>query len=144
MSSFLRRYSALGLLTVAEDAGVSSVVSVSRDHELFRSRSDAYRVEDPEGLKRRVAAASAGQSAGEDAAGAPSLERLSGRLRTTAEGGSSAGARQKGLRVAELYKFTRPFRDLFGPVEGEFGECLLTATEVQYCSCSPLVYFVVW
>ena len=117
VSAFLKRYSAVGLLVVVEDAGVSSVVSVSRDHE-------------PEGLRRRVLAASAGPSAGEEgSSAAATLERLSGRLKS-AEGGSGAG-KHKGLRVVELYRFTRPFRDLFGSVEGDFGDCL-TATEVQY------------
>ena len=130
VSAFLKRYSAVGLLVVVEDAGVSSVVSVSRDHELLRALPDASRVEDPEGLRRRVLAASAGPSAGEEgSSAAATLERLSGRLKS-AEGGSGAG-KHKGLRVVELYRFTRPFRDLFGSVEGDFGDCL-TATEVQY------------
>ena len=157
MSSFLQRYSEFsgystaGLLRIMhEENGISSIIAVDRFHDLFKFSAVAAKTELTTGGDEREA--KPGDSTSENFFSVfftrviehgyrvSDAEEFRLRLRPLVEGdnGSAdtpAGPRGKfgAMKVLELYRPTKPFRDMLGgAVIGEYGDCL-TAAEV--CKC---------
>jgi len=87
---------------------VSAVVALNKTHDLLRG----VKVTNPDLFKERVLS----QSKGDTSVAGQSVDRQPGRCR---------------LKVMELFKFSKPMRDIFGNVRGQYGE-YLTSAEVRY------------
>ena len=113
VSTFLRHIHSLGLLTLQEKGGVSAVVAVQRQHDLYRG----VKVDHPEEFRSHVL-------------GTPS----------ESEGSSARKSLGTGkIKVVELYKMSKPVRELFGTVRGQYGECL-KQSEVRTLSLWVLIF----
>ena len=114
MSTFLEHCSAeWNLLSLKEENGVSAVVALNKTHDLLRG----VKVTNPDLFKERVLS----QSKGDTSVAGQSVDR---QLSSDKQGRCR-------LKVMELFKFSKPMRDIFGNVRGQYGE-YLTSAEVRY------------
>jgi len=115
VSAFLEHCSIeWNLLTLREENGVSAVVALNKTHDLLRG----VKVANPDLFKECVL----NQSKGDVCVAGQSIDRQ-GQLSFERQGRSK-------LKVMELFKFTKPLRDIFGNVRGQCGE-YLTGAEVR-------------
>ena len=127
VSAFLRAMAARGLLTLAETAaGVASVVTVQRTHDLLRG----VKVAEPEAFRAAVEGAvnSIGASyntgAGANTNGAAAA--------ASGMATPSAGGR---LTVVELFRLPRDLRGLLGGPVGQYGETLRGSGKAAWTCC---------
>ena len=114
MSTFLEHCSVeWNLLSLKEENGVSAVVALNKTHDLLRG----VKVTNPDLFKERVLS----QSKGDTSVAGQSLDR---QLSSDKQG-------RFRLKVMELFNFSKPMRDIFGNVRGQYGE-YLTSAEVRY------------
>jgi hypothetical protein len=92
---------------------VSAVVALNKTHDLLRG----VKVTNPDLFKERVLS----QSKGDTSVAGQSMDR---QLSSDKQGRCR-------LKVMELFKFSKPMRDIFGNVRGQYGE-YLTSAEVRY------------
>lgn len=104
------------LISMKEDNGVSTIVSVQRSHDMFQR----VKTSDPDALRASVAAA---MSAATDSPHPPISEAATAGVRVGSGSGAAAGD-VGGVSVFQLLKLPKALRDIFGAVRGEFGECL--------------------
>jgi hypothetical protein len=97
VSTFLTHCVRSQILTLKEDSGVSSIVTVQRNHELFRD----IKADDPELFKNNI-----------------NIQK---------DKNSNNNENNKGILVLELFKMPKPLKDIFGASRGEYGEYLKAA-----------------
>jgi hypothetical protein len=101
VSAFLQYYQSVGLLAVVDNNGVITVTKVERAHSLYRA-------------VKTTASCVATQDSESDSSASVS-----------AFGWSKTAAITDGkITVLSLFKLTKPAKDIFGNVRGEFGEFL--------------------
>jgi hypothetical protein len=105
----------INAFTLKQVNGVASIISIQRVHELYKT----VRVEDPESYRDQV------------------NELLSDSNISNSKSGRASSSCQ--IKVVELYKFPKPAREIFGHVQGEYGE-YLKISEVKYLNTCYLVY----
>lgn len=116
---FLAHCSALDLLALKEENGVSTVTKLNKTHDLFRG----VKVDNPELFKTTVLTATAAPAAAEVASdSSPFLIGGSNSASSGAGGGKNALSGK--VQVLELFKLTKHLRDVFGTPRGEYGEYL--------------------
>jgi len=91
---------------------VSAVIALNKTHDLLRG----VKVSNPDLLKQCVLNQSRGDAT------AISSQPMDAP-------GPTPGKQSHKLKVMELFKFSKPLRDIFGNVRGQYGE-YLTSTEV--------------
>lgn len=117
VSGVLKYYAKEKLFTISDKAGVISILSVQRTHDLFKG----VKVDNPDDFKAVVAQRSANtnsSSTGDDGNQASSSSS------------SSSSKDDKKIAVLDLYKLTKQLKDVFGSIKGLHGE-YLTSHEVS-------------
>ena len=128
---FLQKMEKNGLLKLETLNGITSIVSVQRIHDLYRSAS----VADPEGFRRAV---NTDEGAASNAADAGRLAKITGtvlivqryfpQVYITFQSTSIPFANNDA--VAELYKIPKHIVKILGSLKGQYGACL-KASEVR-------------
>jgi hypothetical protein len=151
VTNLLHKYEQLGLISLKDNNGVITLVEIARGHPLFRcpsSSSDAHPYQNASIFENK-ACDIVKQRISENGYKIADAESFRNSVLSSDNSSSlddvnrSSAARSKNIdapikkdhktniRVVELFRPSRPFRETFGPVTGEFGECL-TAAEVIF------------
>ncbi len=124
----MKHYAKEKLFSIQDKAGVISILSVQRTHDLFKG----VKVEDPDDFKAVVAQRSVNTNS--------STANDDGNQASSASSSSSSKKDDKKITVLDLYKLTKQLKDVFGSTKGVHGE-YLTSHEVSstYYSCMKRV-----
>lgn len=126
VSSFLTHCQALGLLTVQENQGVSTITSLHKTHDLFRG----VKVENPELFKSHVLTSTTVSNTTTDSSTSEPVSEFA--AFQAAHSVNQSGDKNKKVQVLELFKLTKHLKVSICM----YFQCQSYMVYRQSCSCS--------